>query len=654
VQVSGGATATISGNTISGNLCDSTTCGPNAESDSYSAGIILFDTGNVTVANNSIANNDTGIDVEGNSSAASISITGNSLVANRYQGIVVASGPVTVNENEITGTSNIGVLVNAFSAGCADGGSSASASVTNNRIADAKYGIRIVDPNTSDGCVASASGNNNSFAGTTTGVDNQTGTAVDFRSNWWGNASGPTSADNPGGSGVAKSANVLFSPWLREGTDTSTARGFQPTMARAGIATRLAFITQPGGGQPGQPLSPQPIVQAQDADGNPGVNFNGAVTLTLGSNPTGASLGGMASANVAGGTATFANVSVDRAGNGYTLVASANGLANATSGSFTVATPVTPTPVTPTPTPSPIPTPSTPASVAYTVSASASGPGAISPTGTSTYGVSTQAAYTATATGNAVFVGWTLDGVYVGYASPLNFVVNNNRTLVATFVARTSFSDVPTTDADYQAITFLTALGIINPNGVNGSGQFQPDRAVNRAEISAFIARLFGLEGEFHANTFPDRCLPSDPNNCIDARLWNDVAALKDYGVVGGYTDSNTCTAAGTTAPCYLPRDSVKRVQVLSIIARSFIKTPDLHPTSFWDRLAVNSAQYTNVGTEGTQRSDLTTYRTNAGPIPGQTSDATFPSPEGDGSRRFVIEALFQAFAAQFSVDRVP
>ena len=130
-------------------------------------------------------------------------------------------------------------------------------------------------------------------------------------------------------------------------------------------------------------------------------------------------------------------------------------------------------------------------------------------------------------------------------------------------------------------------------------------------------------ENEFHANNFPDRCAPNNTTNCIDARLWNDVAALKDYGVVGGYTDSATCAAGGTVAPCYLPRDGVQKVQVVSIVARAFTKEPALRPTGFWDRLAANSAQYTNVSTEGTQRSDLTTYRANAGgdPRPGRQRD---------------------------------
>ena len=215
------------------------------------------------------------------------------------------------------------------------------------------------------------------------------------------------------------------------------------------------------------------------------------------------------------------------------------------------------------------------------------------------------------------------------------------------------FADADRRIGNARPHTFLAALGIINPNGVNGSGQFQPDRDVQRAEVSALIARIFGWQNEPHSNPFPDKCDPQG-QGCIDDELWNDVAALADYGVVGGYTDPATCASAGTTAPCYLPRDSVKRVQVISIIARAFTKTPTLRTTGFWDRLPANLSQYTNVPDSGTQRSDLTTYRTNAGPVPGQASDTTFPDPEGAGSRRFIVAALFQAFNAWYGSDRVP
>jgi uncharacterized repeat protein (TIGR01451 family) len=309
-------------------------------------------------------------------------------------------------------------------------------------------------------------------------------------------------------------------------------------------------------------------------------------------------------------------------------------------------------PATPSPTPSPTPTP-TPAPTTYTVNASASGPGSISPNGTIPYVEATQASYTATPSGNAIFTGWTLDGENVGTANPFTFTVNENRTLTATFATRPSFGDVPTTDPDYQAITFLAALGVINPRGVNSTGQFQPDRQVARAEVASFIARTFGWDDEFHANSFPDKCDPQG-QNCVDDELWNNVAALADYGVVGGYTDPDTCSSAGTESPCYLPRDPVKRVQVVSIVARAFIKQPDLRPTGFWDRQDANGGQYTNVADEGTQRSDLTTYRSNAGPIPGQEGDTAFPDPSGSSTRRFLIQVLYQAYVAAYGTDQVP
>jgi len=288
------------------------------------------------------------------------------------------------------------------------------------------------------------------------------------------------------------------------------------------------------------------------------------------------------------------------------------------------------------------------------VTASASGNGSVTPAGSTGYATGTQATYAAVPATGQTFVGWTLDGQYVGYASPLTFTVNANRTLVATFVATPQFSDLGgLSAADRQAVVFLAALGIVNPQGVNGSGRFEPARDVKRAEVAAFVARVFGWQHEFHANNFPDKC-DAQGQNCVDDELWNNVAALKDYGIVGGYADQATCQSAGTTAPCYLPRDVVQRVQVVSVVARAFIKTPDLRPTGFWDRLNADTAQYTNVPNTGTQRSDLTTYRANVGTVPGQTSDATLADPTGNGTRLYLIQVLYAAFNAQFGTDRVP
>jgi hypothetical protein len=63
-------------------------------------------------------------------------------------------------------------------------------------------------------------------------------------------------------------------------------------------------------------------------------NSSAPVTVALGGSPTGATLSGTTTKNAVNGVATFNNLSIDKAGYGYTLVASSAGLPSATSSSF--------------------------------------------------------------------------------------------------------------------------------------------------------------------------------------------------------------------------------------------------------------------------------------------------------------------------------
>ena len=100
-------------------------------------------------------------------------------------------------------------------------------------------------------------------------------------------------------------------------------------------ATGLAFGQQPSNVQVGAAISPPVTVRAVDGTGATATSFTGSITIALGLNPTGAVLSGTTTATAVAGVATFANLSVDRAG-GYTLVANATGLTSATSSAFTV------------------------------------------------------------------------------------------------------------------------------------------------------------------------------------------------------------------------------------------------------------------------------------------------------------------------------
>ncbi len=80
-------------------------------------------------------------------------------------------------------------------------------------------------------------------------------------------------------------------------------------------------------------------VAAQDDAGNTVATFGNTITIALGANPGGGTLSGTRTVTAVNGVATFSNLSIDRAGNGYTLVATATGITAATSAAFNIAAP---------------------------------------------------------------------------------------------------------------------------------------------------------------------------------------------------------------------------------------------------------------------------------------------------------------------------
>ena len=112
----------------------------------------------------------------------------------------------------------------------------------------------------------------------------------------------------------------------------------EPITLTAGAASKLAFTTQPSATTAGASITPAVRVTIQDALGQTASGATNAVTLSLGSNPGGGTLSGTTTVNAVNGVATFANVSINNAGTGYTLTASATGLTGATSTAFNVLT----------------------------------------------------------------------------------------------------------------------------------------------------------------------------------------------------------------------------------------------------------------------------------------------------------------------------
>ncbi len=138
--------------------------------------------------------------------------------------------------------------------------------------------------------------------------------------------------------GRSLSEAFAISPNLRASLTVQVPLG-SPSPTPTPSIDQLRFRTQPAGTLVGQVLTPAVQVELVDSDGNLLSSAQDAVTLTL----TGAAnLNGTATVNAVNGVATFANLSVDQAGTGFVLSASASNFTGATSDPFDIATSVGP------------------------------------------------------------------------------------------------------------------------------------------------------------------------------------------------------------------------------------------------------------------------------------------------------------------------
>ena len=115
----------------------------------------------------------------------------------------------------------------------------------------------------------------------------------------------------------------------------ATSAAFNVT---AGAPAKLVFLQGPTNVAAGQGIAPALTVAVRDVHDNLCSTATTLVTLTLSSNPTGATLGGTLAVNAVAGVATFSGVSVSKPGAGYALSATSSGLTTATSVGFDVTT----------------------------------------------------------------------------------------------------------------------------------------------------------------------------------------------------------------------------------------------------------------------------------------------------------------------------
>ena len=117
------------------------------------------------------------------------------------------------------------------------------------------------------------------------------------------------------------------------GLSTSTSAGFNITV---GAPTQLAYSVEPINTVSTTSISPAIKVQVLDAGGNLVPTATNSITLAVNDNPGGGTLSGTLTVAAVSGEASFSDISIDKVGTGYTLLASAGGLTSATSASFNI------------------------------------------------------------------------------------------------------------------------------------------------------------------------------------------------------------------------------------------------------------------------------------------------------------------------------
>ena len=103
-----------------------------------------------------------------------------------------------------------------------------------------------------------------------------------------------------------------------------------------GAATHLVFSVQPTSASAGVAIVPAVRVTAATSSGSVDPTFVSPVIVSIGANPGGGGLSGTRTVTAIAGVATFANLSINTPGNGYTLTAATSNLGSATSAAFSI------------------------------------------------------------------------------------------------------------------------------------------------------------------------------------------------------------------------------------------------------------------------------------------------------------------------------
>lgn len=141
--------------------------------------------------------------------------------------------------------------------------------------------------------------------------------------------------------GVATFSDLSIDTPGLEYSLTFTANGYSQIVSggfdvSTGVASQIGFVSQPSSTPAGSVINPPVVVAVQDAQGATITSSTATVTLSLANNPGSAQLNGTLSRQAINGLATFADLSLDKEGVGYSFEANTANLGSAASASFDI------------------------------------------------------------------------------------------------------------------------------------------------------------------------------------------------------------------------------------------------------------------------------------------------------------------------------
>jgi Big-like domain-containing protein/invasin-like protein/calcineurin-like phosphoesterase family protein len=182
--------------------------------------------------------------------------------------------------------------------------------------------------------VTAKDGNGNPVAGATV-VLSATGTGNTITQ--------PASTTNSSGVATGTISSTVAEVKTMSATANGIALNQKPTVTvTSSAASALVFTGQPQSTAAGATITPAVTVEVRDQFNNKVTSPAASVTAAIGTNPSAGTLSGTSTVTSSNGVASFSTLSIDKAGKGYTLTASATGLTSATSSPFDV-TAVVPT-----------------------------------------------------------------------------------------------------------------------------------------------------------------------------------------------------------------------------------------------------------------------------------------------------------------------